>query len=427
MSAFKIRGLRWWVAGLLMCVTIINYLDRSCLSVAAPTLKASLSIDEQTFSYIIIAFQITYLICHPIAGKVIDLLGLRIGFTLSITFWSLVQMASGLASGWRSFALLRGLLGVGEAGNFPGSIKAVSEWFPRKERTLATGLFNTGASVGAMVAPPLVAFIILKWSWQWAFVLTGAFGLVWAFFFYFFYRSPKEHPLLTETEFAHIRQDHTKTGEGAAKPSLKKVLKHRNFWGISVARFFSEPAWSFFVYWIPLYLSTARGMNLKQIAVFAWLPFLASDFGSLFGGALSPLFMKLRLSFLHARKAAALTAALIMLFAVFIGKAPTPGWAVFFFCVGAFAHSAMSATLLTLPADLFPKETVGVAYGFTGSAALLGGMIFTFTTGYVVKHIGYAPLFPVIACLDLIGVAFLWSLVRQPISDGRLRDDCSAG
>jgi ACS family hexuronate transporter-like MFS transporter len=417
-DTFKIKGLRWWIAILLMGITAVNYLDRSVLSVAAPELKRGLGINEIDFSRIVMSFQLAYLIMMPLAGRIIDWLNIRLGFTLSILTWSLAQMATSMATGWRSFAVFRALLGVTEAGNFPGAIKTVSQWFRPKERTVATGLFNVGAGLGALIAPPLVAHLILRYSWQMAFVVTGAFGFLWVILWILVYRPPETHPWLSKKELEYITEgqqelavNEAPTGEGV----WKIVLPQRNFWAIGIARFLSEPAWQFFSYWIPLYLATERHMNLKQIGYFAWLPFLAADFGSIFGGWLSPFFInKARVSVLTARKCSATVCALLMVFAVFIGRAPSPQWAIFFFCIGAFAHQAMSATLLTLPADLFPRSTVATANGLSGTMAVFGGMLFTWIVGYVAYNIGYGPLFTIMAFLDIIGVAFLWSLLGAP-------------
>jgi len=417
-DAFKIKNLRWWIAILLMGITTINYLDRITLSVAAPEFKKSLGINEVDYSHIVNAFQLAYLIMMPLAGRIIDWLGLRLGFTLSIITWSIAQMVTAFATGWRSFAVFRALLGMTEAGNFPGGIKAVAQWFRPKERTLATGIFNMGAGIGALIAPPLVAWLILAYNWQTAFVVTGAFGLVWAAVWAWLYRAPEKHPWLSKEEFEHIKEGETELATVQApkdKGVWKIVLPQRNFWAIGIARFFSEPAWQFFSYWIPLYLATERHMNLKEIGYFAWLPFLAADLGSMFGGVLSPFFIKhMRVSVMTARKCAAGVSALLMVFAVFIGTAPSPAWAIFFFCIGTFAHQSMSATLMTLPADLFPKSTVATANGLTGTTAVLGGMLFTMVIGHVAQSIGYGPLFTTIAFLDIIGVAFLWSLLRDP-------------
>ncbi len=417
-DAFKIKNLRWWIAILLMGITTINYLDRITLSVAAPEFKKSLGITEVDYSYIVNAFQLAYLIMMPLAGRIIDWLGLRLGFTLSIITWSIAQMVTAFATGWRSFAVFRALLGMTEAGNFPGGAKAVSQWFRPKERTLATGIFNMGAGIGALIAPPLVAWLILAYSWQTAFVVTGAFGLVWAALWAWLYRSPEKHPWLSKQEFAHIKEGERELATVEApkdKGVWKIVLPQRNFWALGIARFFSEPAWQLFSYWIPLYLATERHMNIKEIGYFAWLPFLAADLGSMFGGVLSPFFInKLGMAVMPARKCAATVSAFLMVFVLFISGASTPGWAIFFFCIGTFAHQSMSATLMTLPADLFPKSTVATANGLSGTVAVLGGMIFTTITGRVAQSIGYGPLFTTIAFLDIIGVAFLWSLLRDP-------------
>jgi ACS family hexuronate transporter-like MFS transporter len=415
---FKIKNLRWWIVGMLTIVTVVNYLDRSCLAVTAPVLKKLYSINEQQFSYIIMAFQISYLLMQPATGRLIDWLNLRVGFAIAIFWYSAAQMLTAFASSWRSLALFRALLGAGEAGNFPGAIKTVSIWFKPRERTVATGVLNVGSSLGAMIAPPLVAFIILKGSWQAAFVITGIISAVWGLVWLLFYQPPEKNRFLRREELDEIQalaRDEDSLDRPGKTGVWKTVLPQRNFWGIAIARFFSEPAWQFYVYWIPLYLATERNLDLKGIAYFAWLPFLAGDLGCLFGGVLSPLYIRMKLSVLNARKAAAVTSAVLMVTAIFIGSAPTAGWAIFFFCVGSFCHQSMSSTLLTLPADLFPKRAVATANGLTGPLAHLGGMLFTLTVGYVVVHIGYKPLFTCMALFDLAGAALLCILIRQSV------------
>jgi ACS family hexuronate transporter-like MFS transporter len=402
---------------MLMLVTTINYLDRTSLSVAAPTLKEQLHINEQQFSYIIMCFQISYLVMQPLSGRVLDWLGTKRGFSLSVVWWSIANMLHALARTPFSFGVFRLLLGVGEAANFPGIAKANSEWFPARERTMATGLANIGAGTGALIATPLVAWIIYKFGWQEAFVITGAIGFFWVVFWTLLYKPPAQNSLITPKELEYISQGQKELQadeSGPVKNVWKLVLGQRNFWGIALARFLSEPAWQFFSYWIPLYFATQRGMNLKQIGYFLWIPFLAADLGSVVGGLLSPFYQKLGLHILTARKAAMTTAACVMPFAVLIIKTPNAGWAIFWFCCAAFGHQCISATLLTLPVDLFPKCTVATANGLSGSAALLGGMLFTFAVGWLVTNIGYSPIFVTIASLDLIGAAILWTLVREP-------------
>ncbi|MCX7971401.1 MAG: MFS transporter [Negativicutes bacterium] len=418
----KLRGVRWYVVALLMSATVINYLDRSCLSAAGPSLRSEFGIDAATFSYIVSAFQFSYASMMMLSGPILDWLGTRRGYALAVLWWSVANMLHGLATGWRSMAAFRGLLGIGESANFPAAIKTVAEWFPAKERTIATGILNTGSSFGAMLAPPLVIWLILLHSWQIAFVVTGAVGLVWVAIWLWFYQPPEKHKRLTDAEREYILTNRASLSDMDEGQPLKwyQVIARREFWAVAIARFFSEPAWQFFSYWIPMYLFTERGLDLKQIAIFAWMPPLAGDLGCLFGGFLSPFFIRRGISVLTARKCAATVSALIMVVAVFIGHSQSVGWAVFFFCVGSFAHQSMSSTLLTLPADLFPKHSVGKANGFTGSVGQYGGMLFTLVVGYVATHVGYNPLFVAIGCLDLVGAVMLWILLRRPGETARV-------
>ncbi len=416
-SGFTVPGLRWWIAGLLMGVTIVNYLDRTCLGVAGPVLKKELSINEVDFANIVVAFQFTYLLMQPISGRIVDWLNLRIGLAVSLGWWSGAQMLTGFATGWPGFAAFRALLGIGEAANFPAGAKTVSQWFHPRERTVATGVFNVGAGLGQAIATPFVVFLLLRFNWQTAFVVTGAIGMVWVVVWLLFYRSPEKHPWMSSKELAYIREGQNEIAiegeEPAATGVWRVVLRQRNFWALAFARFLSEPAWQFFTYWIPLYLVTERHLKLKEVAYFAWVPFIAGDLGCIFGGFLSPFFIRMGKSVLTARKLSATVCGVIMMGAIFIGSAPTAGWAVVFFCVGAFAHQAMSSTLLTLPADLFPKRSVATANGLSGMIGGLGGLLFTKVVGQVAMTIGYAPLFIAIAFFDLIGALLLWSFMHE--------------
>jgi ACS family hexuronate transporter-like MFS transporter len=421
-ASFRVPALRWCVALLLMGVTVINYLDRTCLAFAAPTLKEQLAIDEAQFSRVLMAFQLTYLLMQPVSGRLIDWLGIRIGMAGAIAWWSAAQALTAVCGGVGGFAVVRSLLGVGEAANFPGASKAVSLWFPRRERSVATGVINVGSGIGQMIAAPIVAALILRWNWRVAFAATGAVGFLWLGLWLIAYRDPGQHPWLSSDEWTRIREGDEacdgargSSADGRERQAIwTAVLGARRFWGLATARFFSEPAWQFFTYWIPLYLATERHLQLKEIAVFAWLPFLAGDLGSLVGGALGPLFMRAGAPVIRARKLSALTCAVLMVFAVFIGSAPNAAWAVFFFCVGAFAHQAMSATLLTLPADLFPGRMVATANGLSGMAGGIGGLLFTGIIGVAVHRAGYAPLFVAIALFDLVGSTVLWATLREP-------------
>lgn len=412
---FKVRGLRWYIAGLLALVTTVNYIDRTSLSVAGPTLKEQLHINEKQFAYIIICFQLCYMTMQPISGRILDWLNIRKGFSLAVIWWSIAKMLHGLAYSAISLGIFRGLLGVGEAANFPGVAKTAAEWFPPKERTMATGIANIGSGTGALIATPLIAWMMIKWGWRTAFAVSGAIGFVWVVLWLWLYRRPEEHPWITTEEREYIRRGKLELlveDTANEKGIWKLILKQKNFWAIAIARFLSEPAWQFFSYWIPMYLVAQRGMNLREIAIFGWIPFLAADLGSFVGGTLSPFFQKCGAKVLTARKLAVTVAALMMPFALLIASAPSGLWAVFWFCFGAFGHNCMTATLLTLPADLFPSRTVATANGFSGFFGYMGGMLFTLMVGLMVGSLGYGPVFVTIAFLDIFGAFFIWTMIK---------------
>src|SRR5829696_1603284 len=274
----KIKGLRWWMIGLIMLGSIINYLTRSTLAVAAPTLLVELKITAQEYSWIVSAFQ-GGIMLQPICGYVLDVVGLKAGYAIFAVAWSLVNMAHSLGNSWPAFAALRGLLGFAEGSANPAGMKATAEWFPAKERGLAGGVYNIGASMGSMIAPPLVAWAILAYNWRAAFVITGGMGLVWLALWLLLYQPPDRHPALSAGERDYIAsgQEEFLRGDGT-RPRVTHILRQRNFWGIALPRFLADPTWGTLTFWLPLYLSSVRHMDLKQIALFAWLPFLAADF-----------------------------------------------------------------------------------------------------------------------------------------------------
>ena len=416
----KIKNLRWYIAVLLMLVTTINYLDRTCLSVATIPLREQLHIDETQISYIISCFMVCYMIMQPLSGRVIDWLNTRRGFSLAVIWWSIANMLHAFARTPLTLGIFRGLLGIGEAGNFPGVAKTVSEWFPPKERAMATGIANVGSGTVALIAMPLVAWIILRFGWQEAFVFTGAIGFIWVAVWLLLYQPPEKNRFITSEELDYIHKGQKELDAEVltqGKGVWKLVLRQANFWGIAIPRFLAEPAWAFVAYWMPLYLATQRGMDLKQIGMFAWIPFLAADLGCLATGAFSMMYQKLGFGVLNARKATFATAALIMPFSLLIPKAPTAQWAIVWICCTAFGHSCLSSTALTMPADLFPRRIVATTSGLTGSAALLGGMLFTLIIGRLVTTTGYGPIFMVIAFLDIIGAFIFCTFLRPPAAD----------
>ncbi|MEO6092063.1 MAG: MFS transporter [Novosphingobium sp.] len=409
-----IPALRWWIIGLVTLGTVLNYLARSTLSVAAPTLQAEFSMSTEEYSWVILAFQATYTIMQTVAGGVLDALGTRLGFFLFAIGWALANMAHAFATGWPSLALFRGLLGAAEAAAIPAGAKTVSEWFPPRERPLATSAFQMGTSVGNMIAPPLVAFCILWWGWQSAFLVTGALSIIWALMWWFGYRTPSEHRRLAAEERQMIQAGLAENTDVGTRPATRKaVLQSRSFWAIAVPRFLAEPAWQTFNFFIPLYLVAVWKLDLKSIALWAWMPFLAADFGSLAAGLLPPWLMKRGVPLVASRKVTMTLGALCMIGPACIGLAGSPGVAIALFCVGGFAHQMLNGALVTLCSDVFDTKTVGTATGMAGSAAWIGGMLFTFAIGKSADTYGYDPLFIALAGLDLVAAAVLWTLLRR--------------
>ena len=402
----QIKHLRWWIVALICVGTIANYLARNSLGVLAPQLKTGLGMSTEQYSYVVGAFQLAYTVMQPIAGAIVDRIGLRAGFALFGAAWSVANMLHALAAGWLGLALFRGLLGLAESAAVPSGIKAIAEWFPARERSVAVGWFNAGTSLGALLAPPVVIAVTLWADWRVAFIVTGAVGLLWAGAWYAFYRSPAAHPAITPAEQALIAADRPATPPRRA--TAREILRTAKFRAIAIPRFLAEPAWQTFSFWIPLYLASERGMDLKQIALFAWLPFLAADLGGVLGGYLSPYLMRrFGMALIQSRVAGISLAAVLMIAPGCIGLAASPYTAIALFCVGGFAHQMISVLINTLSADVFTAEEVGTANGFIGQAGWIGGLLFSLLIGQLADRIGYAPLFAALSVFELIGAAVL--------------------
>lgn len=410
----KIRALRWWMIGLVMLGAVLNYLTRSTLGVAAPTVLADLHIGPKEYSWITGAFQLGVML-QPLCGYVLDSIGLKLGFALFATAWSLITMAHGLAGSWQALLGLRGALGVAEGCAQPAGMKAVSIWFPAKERGFAGGMFNIGASMGAVLAPPLVAWSILVWNWRAAFFVAGALGLVWVALWLLAYQSPDKHKALSDAERDLIASgQETHLEDVGAKPSILALMTRRNFWGIALPRFLADPTWGTLSFWIPLYLTTVRHFDLKQIALFAWLPFVAADLGCLFGPAVVLFLQKRGVSLINARRWAFTLGAALMTGMMFVGRVESPYVAIALLCVGGFAHQTLSVTVITMSSDLFRKSEVATVAGMAGFCGNFGLLIFSLLIGGLVARIGYDPFFVALGVLDLAGAALLWALVREP-------------
>ena len=407
--------MRWWIVALICSGTIVNYLSRNTLSVLAPVMKSELGFTTEEYSYVVGAFQAAYTVMQPVCGFVLDTLGVRAGFALFALLWSAASCAHVLAGGWMALAAFRGWLGLTEAAAIPAGVKAIAEWFPARQRSIGVGFINVGTSLGAMLAPPMVIYLNLHYGWRTAFLVTGGAGFVFAGLWWCGYRPPSRHPLVGEEERAMIV-----AGQApplAAKPALRRILKNRRFWGVAFPRFMFEPAWQTFTFWIPLYLSTVRHMNLAEIALFAWMPFLAADLGSVAGGFISPFYMKVfGAGLINSRLAGIATGALLMIGPGCIGLAPDGPTAVALFCIGGFAHQVISSLINTLAADNFGSHEVGTVTGLAGTAAWTAGLGFSMVVGALADTVGYNPLFVCLSVFDLIGAAAAIMLLREPRS-----------
>lgn len=410
------RGMRWWMVGLVTAGLIVNYLARNTLSVAAPTMMKELSFSTKEYSYVVVAWQICYALMQPIAGYVLDTIGTKIGFAVFALAWSVACAAAALSTGWQSLAFFRGLLGLSEAAGIPAGVKATTEWFPAKERSIAIGWFNIGSSIGALCAPPLVVWALLNGNWKWAFIIVGVLGIVWSGIWMLFYKHPKNQALLSDAERDHILsgQEAQYNDANTKKATWLEIIRNRNFWAIGIPRFLSEPAWQTFNAWIPLYMMTERHMNLKEIAMFAWLPFLAADIGCVLGGYLSPFFHKhAGVSLLTSRKLVVAVGALSMIGPACVGFVASPYTAIALLCVGGFAHQVLSGALYSITSDVFGKNEVATATGLAGMSGYLGATLFTLLFGVLVTQVGYGPLFVLLAVFDLIAAVVVALMVRE--------------
>lgn len=410
----RFLGIRWLSIALIMMGALVNFLSRQTLSIAAPTVISSLHITTQQYGWITSAFQ-GGIMLQPLVGYIIDVLGVKSGFALFAFLWSIICMAHGLAGSWQVLAGLRGLLGFAEGAFSPGGLKVVSEWFPSKERGLAGGLYNIGPSLGSMLAPPLVAWAILNYSWQASFVIVGVISLVWVAIWLFFYYPVKKHPTLSNEERELILSGQESFLEADdKKPSILSILGRRNFWGIALPRFLTDPTWGMLSFWVPLYLTTVRHFDLKQIAMFAWLPFLAADLGCIFGPGVVLFLQKKGLDLIDARRGAFTLGAVLMIGVAFTGVVQNPIMAVALISLAGFAHQTLSVTMITMATDLFPRNEVGTVAGMAGTCANFGILLSTLVIARLVDSMGYSPVFIALSVLDLVAAVVAWTVIRKP-------------
>ena len=406
----KPTAMRWWICALLFFATTINYIDRQVFAILAPQLQIEIGWSEIEYGYIVTAFQLSYAVGLLMVGKLIDFLGTKKGFILSIIIWSLAAMAHALARTPVGFGLARLALGIGESGNFPAAIKTISEWFPRKERALATGIFNSGSNIGAIVAPLLVPIIALNFGWQAAFILTGLLGFIWLFFWLRLMSRPEENVSINAAELDLIKLD---TEEDLERPtSIWKIIRTRKIWAIAIGKFMTDPIWWFFLYWLPKFLNTTYGLKLDKIGLPLIVAYLIADVGSVGGGWLSSHFLQMGWSINAARKTTLLICA-IMVIPIYWASGIDDLWpAVILIGLGMAAHTGWSANMYTLATDFFPKKDMGTVVGFIGMAGAVGGMLMASATGHLLQATGsYKILFVIAASMYSIALIIIHLLV----------------
>jgi ACS family hexuronate transporter-like MFS transporter len=382
------------ICGVLFFGSLINYVDRGTISILSHHVQRVFTMSESDYGWIIFSFQFAYGVMMLGFGRIIDRLGTRKGFALAMVWWSFAAMGQALARGVASFALACGFLGMGEAGNFPGSIKAVAEWFPKRERALATGIFNSGTAVGAVVAYPLVGWLFLRWGWQVAFVGTGALGLLCVAIWLLVYRLPRQHPWITPQELQHIEAVHEEDPDAAGAPlKWSKILTYREAWSFTLAKFMTDPVWWFYIFWLPKYLIEARHLSIENLRLFGFIPFLAAVPGSVAGGWLSGYLLRRGRSVNFSRKTALLVCALCMPAGILAVLSGSPWVALAFISIGTAAHQGWSANVFTLVSDMFAKKDVGSVVGIGGAAGAFGGALLAWVAGHVLQHHSYLPLF----------------------------------
>lgn len=407
----RVGHFRWVICGLLFLATTINYVDRGVLGVLAPSLQKELGWTDTQYGDINAAFTLAYAIGFPVMGWFLDRAGTRIGYAVALTLWSLAAAGHALARSALGFGIARALLGLGEAGNFPAAIKTTAEWFPQRERALATGIFNAGSNVGAILAPLMAPALALAWGWQAAFVVTGLIGLVWLALWIPLYRRPEEHPRLGAAELAHIQAERDEPG-----PNLpwRRLLPHRQTWAFAVGKFLTDPIWWFYLFWSAKFFNEKFGIDLKQIGPPLVAIYLLADVGSIGGGWLSSRFLALGWTANRARKTAMLACALLILPVVFAPVVNGLWTAVLLIGIAAAAHQGFSANLFTLTSDMFPRRAVGSVVGFGGMAGALGGFLLQLGAGRIRDYTGsYFVMFLIAGTIYVGALALVHALAPR--------------
>jgi MFS transporter, ACS family, hexuronate transporter len=415
---------RWRIAILVSTAIAISYLDRQTLPVAIQAISRDIPLTNEQFSTLQSAFLFAYALMYAGGGRLVDMLGTRLGLTAIMLFWSFACASHALATGFATLAISRFLLGVGEGGGFPAATRAVAEWFPTQERATAMGIINAGTAVGAMVAPPLIAAVLGVTNWRWIFVLAGAFGLLWTAWWQWSYRPASETWRETRNDANEMIGLHAKA---AVRFPWTHLFRVRETWGLVTAKFLSDAAWFFYLFWLPKYLYDARGFDIKSIGLFAWVPNAAAGIGCLFGGSFSSYLVRRQFPVGLSRKAALGVSAAVMPFAILVPHVTVP-WALTIFCLAYFGQQSWSTLVMVLPTDLFPQQVVGSVAGLVGFGGAMGGIVFGQLAGYLLDHgFGYGSVFAIAGTLHVTALLIILTVIpvvrplelRQRLSYGR--------
>lgn len=418
MKPEPIKRLRWFIVWTLFCSTVINYINRQTLSVLAPVIMQQFHMTHEDYAYVVSAFQVAYAGMWLIGGIIIDIIGTRRGLTLAMIWWSISSMLHSLASSVLSLAIFRFMLGIGEGFNWPGASKTVAEWFPAEERGLAVAIFDSGSSVGAVIAPPFVAFIAYQFGWRYSFVAAGLLGFLWLIPWFYFYHPFSTHPRLGEEERKLIQERRGTPGPSVLKGARRYLvlLKERNLWGIAIGRSLTDPIWWFYVFWLPAYFSEVRGFSLKEIGAFVWIPFLAADIGNFTGGFVTGYFIKRGMSVIRSRKLVCILSSIPMIAGIPAAMTHSTTVAMLLICFATWGYASWSTMGLTFPSDLFPQDVVASVTGLSGLGAGLVSAFFTVFIGYIVDKFSYFPAFVVAGTVPLLATVVILILIRAPQS-----------
>jgi ACS family hexuronate transporter-like MFS transporter len=405
---------RWGIVWTLFLSTVINYISRQSFSVMSPVITAQYHWNHADLALIISAFQVAYAITWLLGGIFLDTVGTRIGLAVAAIWWSVMNILTGLAHSVFGFAFFRFMLGVGEGFNWPGASKTVAEWFPREERSMAVAIFDSGSSVGGALAALAIPLVAIAVGWRWAFVASGALGLFWVILWLRVCHPIDRHPKLSAEE-----RDLIYAGRDAAVHSAERgprrwlaLLKNRNVWGVVLGRSLTDPIWWFYIFWLPQYLSDARGFSLKQIAMSAWVPFVAADIGNFTGGWFSGFCIRKGVPVVRARLGVCVISCIPILAGIPVGRVHNPYVALALICFALWGYASWSTMGLTLPSDLFPQDVVATVTGLSGFAAGLTSTVFTVLIGHIVDHFSYGPVFVAAGLLPILATVSVVWLVR---------------